>query len=349
MMDWTDRHCRAFHRIMTKKALLYTEMVTSAAITFGKPRELLAFSSCEQPVALQLGGCDRDELVLAARIGEDFGYSEINLNCGCPSDRVRKGSFGACLMADPERVADCVAAMGASVFVPVTVKCRIGIDDQSEEEPLDHFTVALSAAGCRTLIVHARKAWLNGLSPSENRSMPPLNHQRVYRLKRDHPHMEIIINGGISSLDEAEQHLGRVDGVMLGRAAYENPYLLNEIDRLFFDSKSPPPTRTQIIANYLPYVRSELASGTPLARITRHMLGLFHGHYGGRHFRRILAEESRKHDAGPGVFELALAATVRPHSQDLLISSRASPDLIRGSTRASASVAMREGRIEAQP
>jgi tRNA-dihydrouridine synthase A len=309
MMDWTDRHCRAFHRIMTRKALLYTEMVTSSAIKFGNPRALLAFSPCEQPVALQLGGCDPDELALAARIGEDFGYAEINLNCGCPSDRVQKGSFGACLMSEPERVADCVAAMGTAASVPVTVKCRTGIDDQSEEEPLDRFTAALASVGCRTLIVHARKAWLKGLSPSQNRSVPPLNHERVYRLKRDHPHMEIIINGGIPSLDEAELHLRHVDGVMLGRAAYETPYILNEVDRRFFVSHSPSPSRSQIIADYLPYVGRELAGGTPLAHLARHVLGLFHGHYGGRRFRRILAEESRKPAAGPEVFRLALAAT----------------------------------------
>jgi tRNA-dihydrouridine synthase A len=230
-------------------------------------------------------------------------------------------------MVEPERVADCIAAMSARVSVPVTVKCRIGIDDQSEEEPLDRFVAALASAGCGTLIVHARKAWLKGLSPSDNRSIPPLNHERVYRLKRDHPHMEIIINGGILSADDAERHLRHVDGVMLGRAAYETPYVLSEIDRRFFASHSPPLSRAQIIADYLPYIRTELARGTPLARLTRHMLGLFHGHYGGRHFRRILAEESRKAAAGLEVFELALAATEapwRPRASSLSISQNQS-------------------------
>jgi tRNA-dihydrouridine synthase A len=311
MMDCTDRHCRAFHRVMTKRALLYTEMLTAAAVKFGRREELLAYSPGERPVALQLGGSDPGELALAARIGEDFGYAEINLNCGCPSGRVRDGRFGACLMADPRRVAECVAAMRSAVAVPVTVKCRIGIDDQEEGEPLDDFAAALQKAGCSTLIVHARKAWLKGLSPRENRNVPPLNYDRVYRLKRDHPAMEIVINGGIGSLAEAEAHLRFVDGVMLGRAAYEQPYILSEVDRRFFGSAHAVRTREEIVLEFMPYLAAELAEGTPLARMTRHMFGLFHGQYGGRLFRRILFEESHKPGANAGILRQALAATQR--------------------------------------
>ena len=262
-------------------------------------------------MALQLGGSDPGELALAARIGEDFGYAEINLNCGCPSGRVRDGRFGACLMADPRRVADCVAAMRGAVAVPVTVKCRIGIDDQEEGEPLDDFAAALQKAGCSTLIVHARKAWLKGLSPRENRNVPPLNYDRVYRLKRDHPAMEIVINGGIGSLAEAEAHLRFVDGVMLGRAAYERPYILSEVDRRFFGSAHAVRTREEIVLEFMPYLAAELAKGTPLARMTRHMFGMFHGQYGGRLFRRILFEESHKPGAKAGILRQALAATQR--------------------------------------
>jgi tRNA-dihydrouridine synthase A len=311
MMDCTDRHCRAFHRVMTKRALLYTEMLTAAAVKFGRREELLTYSPCERPVALQLGGSDPGELALAARIGEDFGYAEINLNCGCPSGRVRDGRFGACLMADPRRVADCVAAMRGAVAVPVTVKCRIGIDDQEEGEPLDDFAAVLQKAGCSTLIVHARKAWLKGLSPRENRNVPPLNYDRVYRLKRDHPAMEIVINGGIGSLAEAEAHLRFVDGVMLGRAAYERPFILSEVDRRFFGSAHAVRTREEIVLEFMPYLAAELAKGTPLARMTRHMFGLFHAQYGGRLFRRILFEESHKPGAKAGILRQALAATQR--------------------------------------
>lgn len=313
MMDWTDRHCRAFHRIMTKEALLYTEMVTAAAIKFGKRAQLLAFSRNERPVALQLGGSDPDELALAARIGEDFGYAEINLNCGCPSDRVQEGRFGACLMADPLRVAEGVAAMREATTIPVTVKCRIGIDEQEEGDPLDHFVAAIEQAGCRTVIVHARKAWLKGLSPRENRNIPPLNYERVYRLKRDHPGMEVIINGGIGSLAEAEVHLRQVDGVMLGRAAYENPFILSEVDRRFFGARPRPLSREDVIAEFLPYIGAELGQGISLAQIIRHILGLFHGQYGGRLFRRILSEESHKPGAGVDILSRALAAVIEPY------------------------------------
>jgi tRNA-dihydrouridine synthase A len=313
MMDWTDRHCRAFHRVLTKHALLYTEMMTSAAIRFGRRERLLAFSAMEHPVALQLGGSDPVELAHAARVGQDFGYVEINLNCGCPSDRVQEGQFGACLMAEPWRVAECVAVMRHAVVIPVTVKCRLGIDDQEEDEPLDRFVAAVKQAGCRVLIVHARKAWLEGLSPRENRDVPPLNYERVYRLKRDYPDMEFVINGGISSMDEAQTHLRFVDGVMLGRAAYRQPYILSEVDQRFFTSGAPILSREAVIASYLPYVEAELAQGTLLPQITRHLLGLFHGRPGGRLFRRILMEESRKPGATAGVLRLALnAARPRP-------------------------------------
>jgi tRNA-dihydrouridine synthase A len=312
MMDWTDRHCRAFHRAITRRALLYTEMVTSAAVKFGRRDELLSFSSLEQPVALQLGGAAPRELALAARIGEDYGYREINLNCGCPSDRVQEGRFGACLMVEPEHVAECLADMRAAVSIPVTVKCRIGIDEQDEEEGLDRFAAEVAKAGCATLIVHARKAWLKGLSPKENRTVPPLNYERVYRLKRNHPALEIVLNGGIGSLDEAEAHLAHVDGVMLGRTAYQHPYVLAEVDRRYFGAATPIATRHEIVESFLPYVDGELARGTPLARITRHMLGLFHGQPGGRVYRRILSEESHRPGATLEVLRRALAATERP-------------------------------------
>ena len=225
MMDWTDRHCRAFHRVLTRRATLYSEMVTSAAIVHGDREHLLRFGGCDQPVALQLGGSDPRELAAAAAIGESFGYGEVNLNVGCPSDRVQSGSFGACLMAEPALVGDCVAAMQAAVSVPVTVKCRIGIDDQDEDEALQHFVETVAQAGCTTFIVHARKAWLDGLSPAQNRDIPPLNYDRVYRLKQSRPDLRIEINGGITSLDECALHLGKVDGVMLGRAAYQRPWI----------------------------------------------------------------------------------------------------------------------------
>jgi tRNA-dihydrouridine synthase A len=311
MMDWTDRHCRAFHRTITCRTLLYTEMVTSAAVKFGRRDVLLSFSAREQPVALQLGGADPDELALAARIGEDYGYREINLNCGCPSDRVQEGRFGACLMAEPEHVGECLAAMRAAVSIPVTVKCRIGIDEQDEEDALDRFAAMASRASCPTIIVHARKAWLKGLSPRENRTVPPLNYERVYRLKRDHPALEIVLNGGIASLDEAEAHLAHVDGVMLGRLAYQHPYVLADVDRRFFAATTKMATRREIVQSFMPYVESELARGTPLARIARHMLGLFHGEPGGRTYRRILSEEAHRPAAGLDVLRRALVATER--------------------------------------
>jgi tRNA-dihydrouridine synthase A len=308
-MDWTDRHCRAFHRQLTRHAVLYTEMITSAAIRHGDRRRLLAFSpDAEGPVALQLGGADPEELALAARVGEEFGYAEINLNCGCPSDRVLEGRFGACLMAEPGRVAECVAAMRAAVKLPVTVKCRIGIDEQDAGEPLDRFIAALAGAGCTTVVVHARKAWLKGLSPRDNREIPPLDYGRVYRLKRDHPMLEVVINGGIANLAQALGHLNHVDGVMLGRAAYQTPFILAEVDHLFYGAKNSPRSRRDIAMTFAAYVERELARGTVLRRITRHMLGLFHGQPGGRHFRRILSEEADRAGAAIGIFERAIGA-----------------------------------------
>jgi tRNA-dihydrouridine synthase A len=309
MMDCTDRHCRVLHRIITRHALLYTEMVTAAAVKFGRREQLLGYSAREKPVALQLGGADPAELALAARIGEEFGYAEINLNCGCPSDRVREGRFGACLMAEPVRVADCVSSMRAATALPVTVKCRIGIDDQDGETALDGFADAVKRAGCAALIVHARKAWLQGLSPRENREVPPLDYQRVYRLKRRHPDLTVIINGGIRSLDEAESHLLHLDGVMLGRAAYGEPYVLADADRRFFGSSRPPLTRNEILAAYIPYVESELARGTPFTHLMRPLLGLFHAQYGGRLYRRILSEQGHKPGAGADLLREAIAAT----------------------------------------
>ena len=273
MMDWTDRHCRFFHRLLSVRALLYTEMVTAEAVLHGKRDMLLGFSPEEHPVALQLGGSDPAKLAEAAAIGAGFGYDEINLNVGCPSDRVQEGRFGACLMAEPELVARCVAAMRRVVRVPVTVKCRIGIDDQDSEADLERFIWAVADAGCRTFIVHARKAWLQGLSPKENREVPPLDYARVYRLKEAHPELAIILNGGITELGDAESHLDHVDGVALGRAAYQNPYLLAEVDRRFFGAATETPSRRAVIEALIPYAERHLAAGGRLNNIARHILG----------------------------------------------------------------------------
>ena len=307
MMDWTDRHCRAFHRLMTRRARLYTEMLTSGAIIHGDRRRLLAFDDCEHPVALQLGGSDPRDLAIAARIGEDFGYDEINLNVGCPSDRVKEGRFGACLMAEPELVASCVAAMKRAVAIPVTVKCRIGIDDQDPEAALDALARAVVAAGSDALIVHARKAWLNGLSPKQNRDVPPLDYQRVYRLKASMPHVPVIINGGIGSFEEAKRHLAHLDGVMLGRAAYQEPWRLLTVDPELFGEAAPCVTMKDVFAAMLPYIERELSSGTRLHAITRHFVGAFHGVPGARAFRRHLAENGVKAGAGIDMLKDAIA------------------------------------------
>ena len=307
MMDWTDRHCRAFHRLLTRRALLYTEMVTAAAILHGDRARLLAHNGSDRPVALQLGGSDPVALAEAAAIGEGFGYDEINLNVGCPSDRVQEGRFGACLMVEPELVAQCVAAMQQRVSIPVTVKCRIGIDAQDGEADLQRFVDTVAGTGCRTFIVHARKAWLDGLSPKDNREIPPLDYDRVYRLKASRPKLEIIINGGIEDLDAAERHLGRVDGVMLGRAAYQTPYILAEVDRRFFAAAAEVPLRAEVIERLLPHVEQHLAAGGRLNNVARHVLGLYHGQPHARAFRRHLSERAVKDGAGVGVLLEALA------------------------------------------
>jgi tRNA-dihydrouridine synthase A len=307
MMDWTDRHCRYFLRQISPQARLYSEMVTTGALLRGDPSRWLTFHPAEHPLALQLGGSDPRELAACARLGECFGYDEINLNLGCPSDRVRSGRFGACLMAEPERVAGCIAALNAAVRVPVTVKTRIGIDDQDSYGGLAAFVEQLAGAGCRIFIVHARTAILTGLSPGENRSIPPLRYDVVYRLKRDFPELTIVLNGGITRLDEVEMHLGCVDGVMLGRAAYHNPWLLAGIDARLFGAARPPVTRQAIVARMLPYIEQQRVAGTPLTAITRHMLGLFQGVPGARAWRRHLSEHAHGKGAGPEVILAALA------------------------------------------
>jgi tRNA-dihydrouridine synthase A len=301
MMDWTDRHCRFFHRLLSARALLYTEMVTAEAVLHGDRTRLLGFSPEERPVGLQLGGSDPAKLAEAAAIGESYGYDEINLNVGCPSDRVQQGRFGACLMAEPELVARLVAGMRARVTIPVTVKCRIGIDQQDSEADLERFVASVAAAGCSTFIVHARKAWLDGLSPKENREVPPLDHGRVYRLKAARPELEIVINGGITSLDEAETHLQHVDGVALGRAAYQNPYLLAEADWRLFDAPTVAPSRRAVLEALLPYAERHIRGGGRLNNIARHILGLYHGRPRARAFRRHLSEFAPRHGAGVDV------------------------------------------------
>ncbi|MEZ5827763.1 MAG: tRNA dihydrouridine(20/20a) synthase DusA [Hyphomicrobiales bacterium] len=305
MMEWTDRHCRSFMRLISKHAFLYTEMVTAEAVLFGDRERVLGFSAAEHPVGLQLGGSDPEKLAEAARVGTEWGYGEINLNIGCPSDRVQSGQFGACLMAEPDLVADCVKAMDNAVSLPITVKCRIGIDDQDGEESLNRFIDTVSDAGCRTFIVHARKAWLQGLSPKENRDVPPLDHARVHRLKERRADLEIIVNGGIASLEEAEPHLGPLDGVMLGRAAYADPYLLADVDRVLYGAKERPLSRIDVLDQFMAYVERELSRGVRLNAMTRHILGLFHGQPRARMFRRHIAENAHLDGAGIEVLEQA--------------------------------------------
>jgi tRNA-dihydrouridine synthase A len=307
MMEWTDRHCRMFHRTLSRRAMLYTEMVTAAAVLHGDRFRLIGFDPAEAPVAVQLGGSDPAALARAAAFAQSFGYDEVNLNCGCPSDRVQSGRFGACLMAEPDLVARCFGAMQDAVSIPVTVKCRIAIDDQDAVLALDRFVAEVAAAGCRTFIVHARKAWLQGLSPKQNRDVPPLDHGRVYRLKADRPDLEIVINGAIASLDAAQGHLEHVDGVMLGRAAYHDPWLLADVDRRLFGAANPVESRKQAVEAYLPYVEGELARGVPLAAMTRHVLGLFNGLPGARAFRRHVSENAHRPGAGTEVLTRAVA------------------------------------------
>jgi tRNA-dihydrouridine synthase A len=307
MMDWTDRHCRFFHRLMTGRALLYTEMLTTGAVLHGDRVRLMGFDPFEQPVALQLGGSEPKALAEAARIGADCGYDEINLNVGCPSDRVREGRFGACLMAEPDLVADCVAAMKTAVRVPVTVKCRLGIDEQDPEKTLFGFTQAVTAAGADALIVHARKAWLNGLSPKENRDVPPLDYALVHRLKAAHPGLPVVLNGGLASLGQAKSEMGALDGVMLGRAAYQEPWRLLAVDPVFYGEQPPFASAKEAARAMLPYIERELRHGVRLSSITRHMLGLFRAVPGARAFRRHLAVAAVKPDADARVLEEALA------------------------------------------
>src|SRR5712671_1130490 len=307
MMDWTDRHCRVFHRLMTRRARLYTEMLTTGAIIHGERKRLLGFDASEHPLALQLGGSEPADLAVAAKIGEDFGYDEINLNVGCPSDRVKDGRFGACLMAEPALVTEGVAAMKHAVKIPVTVKCRIGIDDQDPETALDAMARGVIAAGADALIVHARKAWLNGLSPKENRDIPPLDYDRVYRLKAALPDMPVIINGGIGSLAEAQRHLDRVDGAMLGRAAYQQPWRLLTVDPELFGEAAPHATMKDVFEAMMPYIAHQLSQGTRLHSITRHFVGAFHAVPGARAFRRHLAEYGVRRDAGVNVLRDAIA------------------------------------------
>ena len=306
MMDWTDRHDRFFLRLLSSRARLYTEMVTANAIRFGARGKLLDFNAEEHPLALQLGGSDPDALAEAAKIGEDWGYDEINLNVGCPSDRVQSGSFGACLMQEPDLVADCMAAMRDAVKIPVTVKSRIGVDAQDPEDALFTLVEKCKSAGVTHFIVHARKAWLEGLSPKENRDIPPLDYDLVYRLKAAHPDLLISINGGIETLAESAAHLERVDGVMLGRAAYKNPYLLAGVDGALFGDTMTPPSREEIVEQLIPYAERLVAQDTPLHALTRHVMGLYQGQAGGRLWRRHLSENAPRRGDDPSVLREAL-------------------------------------------
>ncbi|WPP04450.1 tRNA dihydrouridine(20/20a) synthase DusA [Methylocella tundrae] len=306
MMDWTDRHCRFFHRLLSRRARLYTEMVTTAAVLHGQRERLLRFDGAEHQVAVQLGGSDPAHLAQSARICADFGYDEINLNVGCPSERVQNGAFGACLMREPALVGDCVAAMKAQVSIPVTVKCRIGVDDQEPAEALGALAEVVIAAGADALIVHARKAWLKGLSPKDNRHVPPLDYGLVHALKQRFPHVPIAINGGLATLDQMRAELDFVDGVMIGRAAYQDPALLLAVDPLFFGEEAPFSDAEQAILAFVPYVEARLAEGIPLNAMTRHVLGLFNGRPGARAWRRHLSTEAVKPGADARVLRAAL-------------------------------------------
>lgn len=319
MMDWTDRHCRAFHRVLSARALLYTEMVTANAVIFGDRDRLLGYSPQEHPIAVQLGGSDPEALAKAAAICADWGYDEINLNVGCPSDRVQGGNFGACLMRDPALVAACVAAMKAEVAIPVTVKCRLGVDDQDPEEALDALADTVLAAGADGLIVHARKAWLQGLSPKENRDIPPLDYDRVHRLKARLPGVPISLNGGLTTLETAQAQLAHVDGVMLGRAAYQQPELLLRVDSLFFGEADGHADAFAAVEAFEPYIAAHLAAGGRLHDITRHMLGLFPGRPGARAYRRHLAIEGVKPEAGLDVLRTAVNEVRRAEERRSLV------------------------------
>jgi tRNA-dihydrouridine synthase A len=310
MMDWTDRDFRYLLRLISQHALLYTEMVTTGALIHGNRKRFLAHDAMEYPLALQLGGSDPKELAECAQMGEDAGYQEVNINVGCPSDRVQSGRFGACLMAEPALVAEGVAAMQAKVRIPVTVKTRLGIDEFDSYEFLTDFIDKVSAAGCDTFILHARNAWLKGLSPKENRDIPPLNYERVYQVKKDYPHLHIDINGGVQDLEQASQHLEHVDGVMMGRAIYHNPYLLAEADKTIFGQDNPVLSRHEVIETMLPYIERRMQQGRPLKSITRHLLGLFQGQPGARRWRRHLSENAHLPGAGIHVLEEALSLLI---------------------------------------
>jgi tRNA-dihydrouridine synthase A len=306
MMGWTDRHARYFLRLISQHTLLYTEMVTTGAVLHGQRESLLKYHPAEHPLAMQLGGSDPAELGECAQIAEDLGFDEINLNVGCPSDRVQSGSFGACLMAEPQLVADCIAAMNSRVRIPVTVKCRIGIDDMEDYAGLERFVDTVAATGCDTFIVHARKAWLQGLSPKQNRDIPPLRYDLVYQLKQARPGLNIVINGGIKSLEETEKHLLHVDGVMLGREAYHNPFMLAEVDRRFYHSQIDPVTREQVVEQLLAYIDDELRAGTRLHSIARHIYGLFAGMPGARNWRRELSTQVHKQNMDSALLKQVL-------------------------------------------
>lgn len=305
MMDWTDRHDRFFLRLIAPHVLLYTEMLTTGAILHGDYKKFLKFDPAEHPVALQLGGSEPEKLAQCARIGEEFGYDEINLNVGCPSDRVKSGKFGACLMLEPLRVADCIAAMNAVVKIPVTVKCRTGVDQQDSYEELIHFIQTIASAGCNIFIIHARKAWLSGLSPKENREIPPLCYEVVRQVKKDLPHLNIILNGGIKTIADIDAQLPYVDGVMIGREAYSNPYFLTEIEKKYF-AASDSPSRHEIVMKFIPYIAAQMQENIKLSSITRHILGLFLGQKNGRIWRRYLSENTHREGAGVEVLQEAL-------------------------------------------
>lgn len=321
MLDWTDRHCRYFLRLLSRDAILYTEMVTTGAIIFGKG-DYLGFNDAEHPLVLQLGGCAPADMAKCAEIAQERGYKEININVGCPSDRVKNGSFGACLMARPEIVADCVKAMQASVDIPVTVKCRIGIDDMDDDAGLTDFVLPIYQAGCEHFIVHARKAWLQGLSPKQNRDVPPLNYERVYRLKQDNPKLHISINGGVTTLEQAKQHLQQVDGVMMGREIYSNPYILSQVDKLIFDkANADVRSRADIVKAMTTYIQSEVSKGARVWHIARHVLGLFQGQVGGKIWRRYLSQNGTGKHNNPllllEAYEQVLAAQAKAKSDAL--------------------------------
>jgi tRNA-dihydrouridine synthase A len=315
MMDWSDHNCRYFWRLLTKQALLYTEMVTTGALIHGDRKRFLHFNREEHPVALQLGGSDPKDLARCARWAQEWGYDEVNINCGCPSDRVQSGMFGACLMGKPDLVADCVKAMMDSCDIPVTVKHRIGIDHMESYEQLLAFIEPVAAAGCSVFIVHARKAWLQGLSPKENREIPPLNYPWVYQLKKDFPHLTIVVNGGIQTIEECHDHLEHVDGVMLGREAYQNPWMLAQVDEALFGMDSPLKSRDDVIAALLPFAEQHIAQGGQLNHVTRHILGLYHGVPGAKKFRRHLSENAYKKEAGISILAEAYALVSDNHDQ----------------------------------